>query len=317
MPNIEAAIAEYSAQIEAQSEATPETDAPAQPPGTDVSEVASGGGETPAAEKPNEEQAVKLELLRERIASIQAKRKAAEAAAAQREWEQQRNEHREALGKDPKKALAALGFDPVAAYDAITEAALAEQKPENLLKNELIKELEPIKKQNEELKARLEAQERERAMAHRAAQESAFLRIVGSDAFELLRDEFSDDSGALNEAQLIAEADRVGNELAKSGKPFTLEDIAGRLLSERSSAFERYKAIEARRQQREATKKSAAGQTAEASKPASGQRAAKTETGTVSNQLASATASADPELSREQRRAKAEAMLGALLRKQA
>jgi len=249
----------------------------------------------------------RLESLKSEIsrAREEAERAQAEARAA-RDNEVARWQ---AALKNPVAGFKELGLDPQDAYRQITEAVLEDEKPERAQKKlvesiigEKLKEIEPKLSKVQELEAQLEAfrkaeEEREKAAIHAESTraEREFVKIVRSNGYDLLADYYDDD-------ELIPIGHAVANEMIANGQSVSFEGVASELQRRLEAHLKR---AEERRHKRTGSQTSEA---PAAAKSQPGQPAPQAKT--ISNQLASSTATATTKtMSRAERLAKAEQLL--------
>lgn len=278
MPDLEAATAMLEADTATGSDSEV-TDTAAPPSGDAASESEPVAVPSPAIAREAKLRAQREErrakLTEQELAAIRAK--AQDEAKA--EWKQR-------LRTNARAALAESD-DPAELYTLIHESAVNKDSPEYQTKKAIEEAREEAKKAREENAALRAAIDAERRQA-----------VVGQFLSEASKEDWAD---TYDEDELIANGDRIANELSKAGERFGIPEILARLKREH---IEREQRVAARRAKR--APKTPATQTA-----ATNVQAAQEPTA-IGNQLVSETASASSgKLTKEQRFAAVDEMIRA------
>lgn len=201
MPNLEAA-AELLSATDSASESV---DTAAPPVG------AADSGTEPVVEAPPATAPATPNARLERLQAARAKRQAerTELARERARVTEEQQAWKAKLRTDPIAALKEINSDPLEAYQAIAQAAAAEDTPEARAKKEI-----------EAIDARLKAAEARESAARRESLVTQFLAETGK--LEALTDFYDD-------AELVELGDIAANKLVSEGKAVTIQSIVQRV----------------------------------------------------------------------------------------
>lgn len=278
---------------------TPDTPAaPATPDNTRaqfLTEKLNALRESRAAKKSQDDYASRAKELEAREAKLKE---------AEEKWQR--------VAEDPLKGLETVGIKPEQFYARLTDILLDADTPEvkqrqqiEQLKKELkgsSPEVEELKKQLEEVKARLKNEDDSKLQADIKEAEATQLKVLSSPEFEDLTDFYS-------EEQLLSAAYEVAKMLHKSGVAYDYQSVAQKMLDIHNGWWDTVS-------NKRAAKLASKNEKSEESEPGrglSGAKESKSPTA-IGNRVASATASkpSERELTKKERQAQRANMLKGL-----
>lgn len=262
----------------------------------------------------------RAQYLQEKLQALRAdratKKSSEDFSAKAKELEAREAKIKEAEQKwklaaeDPAKGFEALGVKPEQVYARLTDILLDADTPEvkqrqqiEELKRELkgnSPEVEALKKELEEVKARLKGDDDAKLQADIKNAEAEQMRILSDEKFGDLTDFYS-------EEQLLSAAYEVAKMLHKSGAPYDYQSVAQKMLDIHNGWWDTVSKKRASKQQRSSEESQ--------SEPKAGLSGAKEPKSltAIGNSVASATASgSERELSKKEKQSRRAAQLKGL-----